>query len=61
MGSALDYVATKLLANAIKTHFLSVNPDLNPESQFYVHQKDFGSSEYIIKDLDFELQTQISK
>ena len=61
MGSALDYVATKLLTSAIETHFPSVNPDLDPESRFYVHQKDFGSSEYIIKDLDFKLQTQISK
>jgi hypothetical protein len=39
----------------------SVNPDLDPESQFYVHQKDIGSINYIIKDLDFELQTRISK
>jgi hypothetical protein len=49
MGSSLDYVATRLLTNAIKTHFPSVNPDLDPESRFYVHQKDFGSIEYIIE------------
>ena len=61
MESALDYVATKLLTNAIETHFPSVNPDLDPESRFYVHQKDFGSSKYIIEDLDFKLQTRISK
>lgn len=57
MGLALDYIATCLLTSAIEPHFLLVNL----ESWFYVHQKDFGSIEYIIEDLDFELQTQISK
>ena len=61
MGSALDYVATRLLTNAIATHFPSVDPDLDLESQFYVHQKDFGSIDYIVEDLDFELQTRIPK
>ena len=61
MGSALDYVATWLLTNAIATHFPLVNPDLDLESWFYVHQKDFGSIDYIVEDLDFELQTRISK
>jgi hypothetical protein len=50
-----------VLTNAVEMHFPSVNPDLDPESQFYVHQKDFGSIDYIIEDLDFGLQTQISK
>ena len=54
MGSALDYIATRLLTNAIETHFPSVNPELDPESRFYVHQKDFGSNVYIVEDLDFE-------
>jgi hypothetical protein len=61
MGSAPDYVATRVLTNAVEMHFPSVNPDLDPESQFYVHQKDFGSIDYIIKDLYFRLQTWISK
>lgn len=61
MGPALDYIATKLLTNAIETHFPSVDPNLNLESQFYVHQKDFGSPKYIIEDLDSKLWTQISK
>ena len=61
MGTALDYVTTRLLTNAIETHFPSVNPELNPELQFYIHQKDIGSIKYIVKDLDFSLQTPISR
>ena len=58
MGTALDYVATQPLTSTIETHFPSVNPKLDLESQFYVHQKNIGSIEYIVKDLDFGLQTQ---
>jgi hypothetical protein len=61
VGSALNYVATRLLTNTINTYFPSVNPELDLESWFYIHQKDFSSSEYIIEDLDFEFQTCISK
>ena len=61
MGSSLDYVATRLLVSAIESHFLLINPDLDLEARFYVHQSDFGSNDYIIEDLDLELQTRISK
>ena len=61
VGTALDYVMTWLLTNAIGTHFPSINPELNLELWFYVHQKDVGSIEYIVEDLDFGLQTPISR
>ena len=61
MWTALDYVVTQLLTSAIETHFSSVDPKLDLELQLYVHQKDVSSIEYIVKDLDFGLQTPISR
>jgi hypothetical protein len=61
MGCPLDYVTTRLLTSAIESHFPSINPDLDPESRFYVHQFETGSNVYIIEDVDLELQTRISK
>ena len=40
---------------------LYTNPDLDPDDWFYVHLADYGSSEYVINDIDLEVFPHIPK
>ena len=61
IDSTIDIVAIKLLTDGIASSYPCTNLDLDPEDRFYVYLSGYGSSEYVINDIDLEVFPQLPK
>jgi hypothetical protein len=61
MGAAINTVATKLLADGIRSYYPSTNPNLDPRCRFSVLSPSVRRREYLIVDRDLHYQVRIPK
>ena len=61
IGDAVTVIATKLLADGISSSYPCTNDRLDPSGRFCVLPAENNREEYVISDLDLEMDTHLPK
>ena len=61
MGDVVAEVANELLFDGIASFYLCRNPNLGPANRFWIRQSGSEEDNYIISDLDLEVDTHLPK